>query len=128
MQRAKGRRTIPLPARITNDDALGCQTRLDLQPRVRALARLIGAVPQLHDYAFETQLSHRLEKRRAIFDDVAESVGGIVLNRILQPFPSANQRLVHNRPSIQVEAVEQVTCRGSTLSRPLDGALRLLLH
>src|SRR5688572_27684850 len=128
MQRAKTRRAIALPARVANDDTFGGLPRFDFHPGVAALAGKIKARALLGDDAFEAELPDRFEKSRAILHRFAQPIGGIAPHGIVQPLTAPNQRLVHDRATIQIKTVEEITDRRMFGLGALDATGGLLLH
>src|SRR4051812_32749468 len=111
MQRAKTRGSVTLPARITDDDALGRLPRFDLQPGVASPSREIKTVALFRDDALQTELWHRLKECGAVFHRFTQSVCGTALQGVPQPLAPAHQRFIHDRSAIQIKAVEEITDR-----------------
>ena len=69
-----------------------------------------------------------IEEGRSVFDGFTHAIGGAFLDRILEPLATPGQRLIDDRPSIEVETVEDIADGGMFDLRALDPAFGLLLH
>src|SRR5437660_4203947 len=128
MQRAEARFAITLAPRVTDDRALDGLSYFDFQPGFASLAREIRAAALFGHDAFKPHLFHGIEEGRSVFDHFTHAICGAFFNRILEPLAAPCQRLIDDRPSIQIKAVEDIADGWMFDLRALDPAFGLLLH
>src|SRR6267378_819651 len=128
MQRAEARCAIALAARVTDDRTLKGLSCFDFQPRFASLSGEIGALALFGHDAFKTHFFDGFEQRRSIFDNFTHAISGIFFNRSFKPLASPCQRLVDNRTSIQIKAVEEITYGRVFGPCAFNATFRLLLH
>src|SRR5262249_4313458 len=103
------RRSRALAARITPDHELGALHRLDLEPRLRALARLVAAVQALGDDALEAARERGPVQLLAVLLGVHQLHVGRGQQALLEPAPAVRvgrSTQVQAREMQQVEAEE----------------------
>src|SRR6185369_13318152 len=101
---------------------------LYLQPGIGSFAGLIRAAALLRHDAFKTDLLNRLQESGSVFAQFTRTIRGVLLNGVLKPLAPAGERLINNRPSVQVQAIEEVTDHGILGLRAFDRSFGLLLE
>ena len=96
-------------ARVTGDHELLQLMHLDLHPVLRSLTRLVRRRRPLRHDPFQTLLSRRLEKRRAVVEDLGDPDIRLAGDHERpEPLVALDERLVEQGLAVELEKVEEI--------------------
>src|SRR3989442_6449857 len=109
----------PATAGESSDHRFHPLCHFDLQPGLRAFARLIGRVAALGDNAFHSQVWRSPVERDAVLGygfRNADHLGG--MEHRIQHLPAVTERPVEQAVAVEVQDVERVVCDEGSGSGP----------